>query len=396
MGLRSVYVTGLGIVSAIGNNLDENYQSLQSAQTGIGPIQILPFKSNNLVGEVKLTDSDLIRKYNLKEEPYSRTSLLGIAAAVEAWGNNQLNPQIPTGFISASSVGGMDKTEIYYRQVLKNEIPDTNLIVTHDSGNTSEKIASHIGIKGYINTISTACSSGANAIMLAARLIQSGKFERMLVGGTDALADFTIKGFHSLMIYDSHWCKPFDENRVGLNLGEGAGFLVLESKSSMDKTGNSAICGISGWHNAADAYHQTASSPEGKGASLAMEGALKKAGLSPSQISYINAHGTGTKNNDLSESTALKNVFGSTIPPFSSTKAFTGHTLAAAGAIEAVFAALAIKNKVLFPNLNFSEPIAETQLIPQSNFEQVKEVSAVLSNSFGFGGNNTSLIFHQV
>lgn len=394
--MTKVYVTGLGVVSAIGLNLNENYQQLKLAQTGIGAIQILPFKSSNLVGEVKLSDEELIQKYQLKSKPYSRTSLLGIAAIAEAWGDNKIAKEISTGFISATTVGGMDKSEQYYRQVLQNENPDFNLIATHDSGNTSEIIAQHIGITGYINTISTACSSAANAIMLGARLIQNGKLDRVIVGGTDALTDFTIKGFHSLMIYDSDWCKPFDENRMGLNLGEGAAYLILESERALSKTGNEPVCCISGWHNSADAYHQTASSPDGKGATLAMKLALKKAGLLALDISYINAHGTGTKNNDLSESVAIKNVFGSTIPPFSSTKAFTGHTLAAAGAIEAVFAALAIKNKVLLPNLNFSEPIAETQLVPQKQFEKVDDLRAVMSNSFGFGGNNTSLIFNKI
>jgi 3-oxoacyl-[acyl-carrier-protein] synthase-1 len=232
--------------------------------------------------------------------------------------------------------------------------------------------------------------------MLGARLMEQNKLDRVLVGGTDALTLFTINGFHSLFIFDQDWCKPFDENRNGLNLGEGAAYLVLENEKSISVTGNSPYCLLSGWDNAADAYHQTASSPDGKGATLSMQNAIHKAGLEPKDISYINAHGTGTKNNDLSESVAIKNVFGESTPVFSSTKAFTGHTLAAAGAIEAVFSVLAIKNGVIFPNLNFTQAISDTALQPQKTFEKNINIKTVLSNSFGFGGNNTTLVFSKL
>jgi len=391
-----IYITGLGVISAIGTNVEENYQSLQEEKTGIEKIKFLSFDSVVLAGEVKLSNDALIEKMSLKNGFYSRTSLLGIVAAKESWGKNSLNQSIRTGIISATSVGGMDKSEKYYRQVLQKETTDISFILTHDSGNTTEKIAKELGINGYINTLSTACSSSANAIMLAARLIEQNKLDRVLVGGADALTQFTIKGFHSLMIYDNEWCRPFDENRKGLNVGEGAAFLVLENEKSIEKTGNKPYCIISGWHNAADAFHQTASSPDGKGATLAMQDAMKKAKINPNEISYINAHGTGTKNNDLSESVAIKNIFKQNIPPFSSTKSFTGHTLAAAGAIEAVFSILAMNNNILFPNLNFSQSISETELLPQTKLQQVENVKNVLSNSFGFGGNNTSLIFSKI
>ena len=316
-------------------------------------------------------------------------------AAEQAMGNNFHNKKLLTAFISSTSVGGMDETEKYYRQVLKNLPVDFNLTRTHDSGNTSENIAAYLKFSGYINTLSTACSSAANAIMLAARMIAQGKMDRVLVGGTDPITDFTIKGFQSLMIYDNEWCKPFDHNRNGLNLGEGAGFLLLEGDRSIKISGNEPICSLTGWHNAADAYHQTASSPDGKGATIAMKNALNKAGLESKEISYINAHGTGTKNNDLSESIAIKNVFGNAIPPFSSTKAFTGHTLAAAGAIEAVYSVLAIKNQVHFSGLNYNDPLEETLMRPVTEPTQAV-TKHVMSNSFGFGGNNSSLIFSRI
>lgn len=390
-----IYITGIGVVSSIGTNVEENYNSLASEKTGIAKTNYFYFAKDVFLGKVNLSNEAIIEKYNLKNGPYSRTSLLGYVAASEAWKENSRH-NVRSGIISATTVGGMDRTEQYYKEHLTNPNTDPQLLITHDSGNTTEKIAKELGITGYVNTLSTACSSSANAIMLGARLMQQNKLDRVLVGGTDAMTLFTINGFDSLFIFDQEWCKPFDESRNGLNLGEGAAFLVLENEKSLSITGNKPYCLLSGWHNAADAYHQTASSPDGKGATLSMQNAIEKAGLNPKDISYINAHGTGTKNNDLSESVALKNVFGEDVPTFSSTKAFTGHTLAAAGAIEAVFSILAIKNNVVFPNLNFKQAVAETGLQPQTKFESNKIINNVLSNSFGFGGNNSTLVFSKI
>ncbi len=248
-------------------------------------------------------------------------------------------------------------------------------------------------IYDYRATISTACSSAANAIMHAARLIQQGIVDRAVVGGVDALSKFTLNGFNSLMILDKEHCKPFDENRKGLNLGEGAGFIVLDSKDAMEKSGKKATCLLAGYANANDAYHQTASSPTGEGAYLSMCNALNMSGLKAEDIDYINVHGTATDNNDLSEGTAIKRIFGDKIPFFSSTKAFTGHTLAAAAGIEAVFSILALENGVIFPNLNFDKVIPQLNLLPVTKLKKGLDIKNVLSNSFGFGGNNSTLIF---
>jgi 3-oxoacyl-[acyl-carrier-protein] synthase-1 len=197
----------------------------------------------------------------------------------------------------------------------------------------------------YLATVSTACSSSANAILLGTRLIKHGFLDRVVVGGTDALTLFTLNGFNSLMILDHDRCRPFDNTRNGLNLGEGAAYLVLESGDAAKKEGKKPLCEIKGYGNACDAYHQTASSPEGHGAFISMKHALDVAGLEPNDIAYINTHGTGTRNNDLSEGTAIQRLFGDNIPKCSSTKAFTGHTLGAAGAIEAVICVISLVNK---------------------------------------------------
>ncbi|MEZ0130519.1 beta-ketoacyl-[acyl-carrier-protein] synthase family protein, partial [Flavobacterium sp. LBUM151] len=268
-------------------------------------------------------------------------------------------------------------------------------ITCHDGGDVAEKIAEELGLKGIVTTISTACSSAANAIMLGARLIKTGKLDRVIVGGTDGLAKFTINGFKTLMILSDDYNKPFDNNRKGLNLGEAAAYLVLESDEVVEKQNKKVLARVSGYGNANDAFHQTASSENGDGAYLAMKKAFEVSGLKPSQNDYINVHGTATPNNDLSEGRAIKRIYeDEKVPDFSSTKPFTGHTLAAAAAIEAVYSVLAIQNSVVYPNLNFETPMEEFDLKPQTSLKNAT-IEHVLSNSFGFGGNCSTLIFSK-
>jgi 3-oxoacyl-[acyl-carrier-protein] synthase-1 len=196
------------------------------------------------------------------------------------------------------------------------------------------------------------------------------------------------------MILSDTYSTPFDENRKGLNLGEAAAYLVLESDRVVEAEGKKVLAYVKGYGNANDAYHQTASSEDGDGAKLAMDKALKVANLLPKEIDYINAHGTATGNNDLSEGRAIIRVFGKDVPAFSSTKAFTGHTLAAAGAIEAVFSVLALQNNVVYPNLNYKTQMKEFDIVPQTVLKKMN-INTVMSNSFGFGGNCSTLIFSK-
>lgn len=389
-----IYVTGYGVISSIGENVEETLLALKSEKTGIKQGR-KPYTERFKVGEISWTNQELIERFGLTQNA-SRTAILGMIAAKEAFGEHELSSEVRTGLISGTSVGGMDVSEVAYKDYLKDESDDLNVYRNHSSGTTSEQIAHELGIKGYVNTISTACSSAANSIMLGARMLLSGQLDRVVVGGTDGLSQFTIAGFRSLMIFDEEWCRPFDETRKGINLGEGAAFLVLETEETIRKTGKKPLAVLSGWANASDAYHQTASSPEGYGATLAMKSALNVAKLNPDDIDYINAHGTATPNNDLSESHGIKTVFGSSVPPFSSTKSYTGHTLAASGGIEAVFAILALHNGILLPNLNFGQAIEETGLVPVKNYSEGHTIKHILSNSFGFGGNNSSIILSAV
>jgi 3-oxoacyl-[acyl-carrier-protein] synthase-1 len=197
------------------------------------------------------------------------------------------------------------------------------------------------------------------------------------------------------MILDPDRCRPFSDDRRGLNLGEGAGFVILESKDHALKRNVNGLCRVSGYGNSNDAFHQTASSCDGRGAFKAMNEAIYKAGLSVKDIDYINVHGTGTDNNDLTEGIALNRLFNYKVPDFSSTKTFTGHCLGAAGAIEAVFSATAIQNNELYANLRFNNPVGDTGLMPVKTFSR-KKIKHVLSNSFGFGGCDTSLVFSSI
>lgn len=396
---KGVAITGMGIISSIGNSVEENYISLIENKIGISCIQNIPTVHADVikVGEIKKTNEELVAELQLPENNnFSRTAMIGALAAkqaVENAGITSIN-EFRTGLISATSVGGMDMTEKYYYEYFKN--PElVKYISCHDGGDVADKIADELGLKGFVTTISTACSSAANSIMLGARLIKSGKLDRVIVGGADALAKFTINGFKTLMILSDDYNKPFDNIRKGLNLGEAAAYLVLESEEMVQKNNKKVLARVSGYGNANDAFHQTASSENGDGAYLAMKKAFEVSGLKPSQIDYINVHGTATPNNDLSEGRALLRIYeDEKVPDFSSTKPFTGHTLAAAAAIEAVYSILAIQNNVVYPNLNFEIPMQEFNLKPQTSLKS-KNIKHVLSNSFGFGGNCSTLIFSK-
>jgi 3-oxoacyl-[acyl-carrier-protein] synthase-1 len=384
------------VISAIGNTVADNFQSLRQGRSGIGRITLFDTVHRDVlpVGEVKLTNNILAFRTKSKKTQ-SRTTLLGLHAAQEAIGQSGLHNRLGAlrvGLISATTVGGMDRTENFFpaflQDITKGRLRD---VVDHACGRSTERIADALGIRGFVTTINTACSSSVNAIQLGARLIAAGQLDAVVAGGTDALTRFTLNGFNSLMILDPTPCRPFDAGRKGLNLGEGAGFVVLASAALCAAERLTPLATVAGFANTNDAFHQTASSPEGRGSFAAMEKALAMAGLEPADIGYINLHGTGTQNNDLSEGTAVKRLFAGALPPLSSTKAYTGHTLGASGGIEAVYSVLALREQCVFPNLRFETPMPELGLVPQQTFEH-RPLRHVMSNSFGFGGNCSSIV----
>ena len=395
-----VYIAGVGVITAIGNNVAGHLSAFEGRKAGMGDITILNtrHKGELPVAEVKLNNEELADLAGISPR-LSRTKMLSLVAAREAM-NDAAIPnlsELRTGFVSANTVGGMDKSEDFFVDFLvDNNKGKLRNIFDHECGSITEIVADALGITDYMTTISTACSSSANAIFYGARLIKNDLLDVVVAGGADALAKFTLNGFNTLMILDKEYCRPFDDTREGLNLGEGAGYVVLVSDKVAQALNKPVYGTLSGYNNSNDAYHQTASSPDGTGSYMAMQGALTKAGLQPADISYINLHGTGTPNNDSAEGTAIKRLFEPHFPPMSSTKSFTGHTLGASGGVEAVFSVLSIKHGLIYPNLRFKTQMHELPFKPETEYFKDQPIKNVLSNSFGFGGNCTSLIFSAV
>lgn len=397
----NIAITGEGIVSAIGLNKQEVLQSLQERRSGIGKMKYLQSVHHELpVGEVNLSNEQMKEKLGIpSKQMMSRTSLLGLLAIDQALkeahvdvtnlrARKAVGKPLRIVLVSGTTVGGMDITELCFDQLEKQE--SVEFLKHHDCGNCTRLMADHFGIFDEVATLSTACSSAANAIMLGARLLKAGEADLVVAGGTEALSRFHLNGFNSLMILDHEPCRPFDMTRAGLNLGEGAAFLVLESEEMAQQRKVTPHAYLTGYGNACDAFHQTASSENGEGAYLAMTEALAMAQLSAKDIQYVNAHGTGTPNNDQSESVSLKRVFGDEMPMVSSTKSFTGHTTSASGSIETVICILAMQHHFVPANLGWKNPM-ENGILPTMETQNV-DLENVLCNSFGFGGNDSSLV----
>ena len=392
-----IAITGMGIISALGIGLDKTYTSLLEKRCPIASPKYLKTVHTNLpCGEVEYSNSQLVELIGEdKERVFPRSALLGIVAARAAEEDACLKEGTKVALISGTTVGGMDITESYLNNFLEGP-ENSDKIFLHLDGVCNDLIADSLKSRVvYTDVISTACSAAANAIAFGAELIESGRYDVIIAGGTESLTRYHFNGFNSLMILDDTPCRPFDASRKGLNLGEGAGFIVLESVEHAQKRGARIRGLLSGWGNACDAFHQTASSPDGKGAYLAMSKALKKAGLRPEDIDYVNAHGTGTQNNDLSEGKALMSLFGDKVPYIGSTKCFTGHATSAAAALEAIISLLVIEKRFIPANLRYERGDAELSFSPVTETVTDIDVRNVISNSFGFGGNDTSLIFSK-
>ena len=388
----------MGVISAIGNSVAENHQALAAGTCGIqNKLDLFPSKYAGVLpfGQVEISSETLQKKLQITEAGVTRTTMLAMHAFTEAVTNSAISPadisSSETALVTATTVGGMCLTDELYNDANKNQ-DGSEYTASYDCASVSMYIQKRYSMNGIINSINTACSSSANAIMYGAMLIKNGFAKRAIVGGTDSLAKFTINGFNALHILSADKCTPFDENRKGLNLGEGAAFLVLEKEE--DINGKKVYAELSGYCNTNDAYHPSSLSEQGDGPFLSMQGALQLAKLTPGEINFINAHGTGTENNDEVESRAMIRLFDNP-PAFASTKANIGHTLGAAGAIEAVYSILSLMHQDIYPNLHFKNTIRATGLTPLQEYKKMP-VNHVMSNSFGFGGNCSSLIFSKV
>lgn len=409
--LKRVVVTGLGAITPLGNNLQDYWDGLLSGKNGIGPITHFDPSRHacKIAGEVKGFDpQDYMDRKDAKR--MDRFAQFAIAASKQAIADTQLEindlnaEQI--GVLIGTGIGGLkvleDQQEIYLTRGPDRCSPFMipMMIANMAAGLT----AIHVGAKGPNCCTVTACAAGSNAVGDAFRLVQRGYAQAMICGGTEAavtplsLAGFAACRALSLRNDDpAHACRPFDRDRDGFVMGEGAGILVLEELEHALSRGAKIYGEIVGYAMTCDAYHMTAPVPGGEGAARAIALCLKDAGLAPEQVSYINAHGTSTPANDSTETKAIKTALGDHAHKItvSSTKSMTGHLLGGSGGIEAVATAMAVKNNRVPPTINLENPDDECDLDYVANQSREQVVSVALSNSFGFGGHNVTLAFRK-
>lgn len=407
-----VAITGLGFVGAVGNGVDALRHALSSGASGLKPLTLF---ESELAAEYPVGQyaGDLARDFNSLKRALSkreilrlsRSDLLALVASAECIENARLSARelqnSAAGVYLGQSVCGTLDSEKRYIECAREgaklghaSTRNLNELYVHEGANSCDAIAREFGLSGPIASYMTACSSGANAIGLAAAQIAVGKAEIMIAGGADSLSRIAFLGFASLGVMSPEGPRPFDANRKGMCVGEGAGMLVLESEAHAKKRGAKILGWLAGYGHTCDSHHLTAPHPEGVGAIGAMKLALADAKLAPADIGYVSAHGTGTLDNDKVESLAIARVFGERAVPVSSTKRLFGHTLAASGGIKAVICTLALANKMLPANVGLNTPQDHAlDLLAQPR--KAPALKHVVSNSFGFGGNNAALVFSE-
>lgn len=403
MAKERVVITGLGTINAIAGNASEFSSALRQGACGIGPVTVFDttgFRTRT-GGEVKnLVPIEMLPPgFSIKR--MSRSDLMAMAAAIEALNDAGLFPfpdelQAETGVVIGGGAGGMLEGEEAYRRYLTGSGKGVRYsqFSSFCCASSADHIASNFKLMGPKTTFMTACSSGATAIGYAGDLIRDGLATLMVAGGTEPLCRVTYAAFNALQAVDTEYCKPFDKNRQGLSLGEGAGIIILEALSHAQKRGARIYGEVLGYGVSCDSYHMTAPDPQASGAVRCIAAALQDSGVSPDRVDYINAHGTATPANDLMETRGIKAVFGKRAYhiPVSSTKSMTGHTLGAAGAIEGVACMLGIFQRFIPPTIHLTERDPECDLDYVSAGAREAELNIVLSNSFAFGGNNTAIV----
>ena len=398
MESKRVAITGMGIFCSVGRSVEEFLQSLKSGRSGIGPVSL--FDTSKYPSKIGAE----IRDYQPKEffpkkelKRLSRTDQFALIAAEEAVKDSGINAYASedVGVCLGGGAGGMHEAEAYHREILLQGKSKPSLLIPFIPSFTTNRVAERLRFSGPVATITTACSSSATSIGYGADLIRNGRAKVLLCGGSDALSELTFGGFNSLRAMDPHPCKPFDKKRAGMSLGEGAALLVLEGLDGALKRGAKIYAEFLGYAIGGEAYHITAPEPTGVMEGQIMQEALRESGISRSEVDYINAHGTGTPLNDKVETLSIKRVFGERAYsiPVSSIKSVVGHCLGSAGAIEAVASILSIVHGFVPPTVNHQEGDADCDLDYVPGEFRKREVGAVLSNSFAFGGNCTTLVF---
>ncbi|MGN0145076.1 MAG: beta-ketoacyl-ACP synthase II [Clostridium sp.] len=406
---RRVVITGMGALTPIGNDVNTFWNNAKEGKLGIDYVTLVDKDSVDVkvVGEVKeFNPEPIIGKKECKR--LDRFEQLGLVAAHEAIENSGLDLEKEDleriGVIVGSGIGGLQsiETECIKLETSKSKRVSPFFIPTAIINLVAGNIAIKYGLKGPCTSVVTACATGTNSIGDAFRLIKHGYADVMIAGGSEApITRIGLGGFNGMKALNT--CNdpkrasiPFDKDRSGFVMGEGAGVLVLESLEHAQARGANIIAEISGYGSTCDAYHITSPIPDGSGAAKAMNDAIKEGGITPEQVSYINAHGTSTQLNDKFETTAIKKVFGEdTRVPVSSTKSMTGHLLGAAGAIEAIICAKALEEGFIPPTIGYSTPDEGLDLDYVPNEGRKQELEYALTNSLGFGGHNAVLLLKK-
>jgi 3-oxoacyl-[acyl-carrier-protein] synthase II len=400
MKSKRVAITGLGVFCSIGKNAEDFFQSLRNGKTGIGPISLFDTSKYPCKIGAEIRDYSPEKYFERKElKKISRTDQFALIASEEAVKASKIHsyPSEEVGVCLGAGAGGMFEAETYHREVLVKGKSKPSLIWPFIPSFTTDRVAERFGYSGPKFTITTACSSSATAIGYGADLIRSEKSKVALCGGSEALSELTFGGFNSLKAMDPSPCKPFDRKRAGMSLGEGASILILEDFDEALKRGVKICAEFLGYGIGGEAYHITAPEPTGMREARIMREALEEAEIDPSKVDYINAHGTGTPLNDKVESLSIKNVFKERAYsiPVSSIKSMVGHCLGSAGAIEAIASVLSMVHRFIPSTVNHQEGDEDCDLdyVPEKSREMGVEI--VLSNSFAFGGNCTTLVFRK-
>jgi len=400
--LPRVAVTGLGIITSIGESIPEFRKGLLSGKCGIGPVSLFNTSGFPATYAAQVKKAELNGIVNEREaKRMSRCDLLGLVAAGEAMTDTGLDSDKAgtrnIGVVLGGGAGGMLSWEHYRRSLWSGEIRKRpSLLLPCACCSFTDLLANRYRLTGTRTTVATACSSSATAIGVAFDLIQTGIHEMVITGGSEALSELTFAGFNALRVMDPAYCRPFDKNRKGLSLGEGAAILVLENYDRARERGATIYAEMLGYATNSDAFHMTSPDPDAMGMSRVMERALERSGVDTNEVDYINAHGTGTRSNDPLETRAIKRVFGDKQArdlAVSSTKSMVGHCLGAGGAIEATATILAICEQVVPPTLHLEEPDPECDLDYVPGRSTPRAIRIAMSNSFAFGGNNTALLF---
>jgi len=393
-----IAITGMGIFSSVGRNVEEFLQSMRAGNSGIGQISLFDTSKYPSKIGAQIRDYQSEGFFGKKESKrLSRTDQFALIAAKEAIKDSGINAYASeeVGICLGAGAGGMFEAEAYHREVLLKGKSKASLLLPFIPSFTANRVAQRFLFSGPMATVTTACSSSATSIGYGADLIRNGKAKAVLCGGSDALSELIFGGFNSLRATDPSPCKPFDKKRAGMSLGEGAAILVLEDGDGALKRGAKVYAEFLGYGIGGEAYHITAPEPAGAAEARIMGKALEESGIKPSEVDYINAHGTGTPLNDKVETLSIKKVFGERAYsiPVSSIKSMVGHCLGSAGAIEAVASILSIVHGFVPPTVNHQEGDEDCDLDYVPGKSREVNVKVVLSNSFAFGGNCTTLVF---